>query len=56
MSLVPHKIVALEGLFTDAQISGKLTVESAIVIMYNSDAAAVTLYDDENFTNGSTAS
>ena len=54
MNLAPHKITAIEGLFADAQASGKNIVVGAVVIMYQ-DAVAVTLFDDAAGSNGSTA-
>jgi len=55
MSLVPHKITALQGVFADAQTSGKNTVSGAVVIMYDDDSTAITMYDDAVFSNGATS-
>ena len=55
MSLVPHKITALEGATAAAISTGKTTVPSAVVIIYDSDNNAITLYDDAAFSNPSTA-
>ena len=54
MALVPHKITALAE--SDAQgTDGKNIVAGAVVSLYDTDGAAVTLFDDENGGNGSTA-
>jgi len=52
MSLVPHKIVALESATATAISTGKTTIAGAVVIIYDSDNNAITLYDDAAFTNG----
>lgn len=50
MSLVPHKIVALNELNEGA----KNTIAGAVVSLFDSSGAAVTLFDDEAGSNGST--
>lgn len=50
MSLVPHKIVALNELNEGA----KNTIAGAVVSLFDSTGAAVTLFDDESGNNGST--
>lgn len=51
MALVPHKIVALNELNEGA----KNTISGAVVSLFDSNGAAVTLFDDEAGSNGSTA-
>lgn len=54
MALVPHKITALAE--SDAQgTDGKNIVAGAVVSLYDTNGAAVTLFDDESGANGSTA-
>jgi len=54
MALVPHKITALAE--SDAQgTDGKNIVAGAVVSLFDTNGTAVTLFDDENGTNGSTA-
>lgn len=54
MALVPHKITALAE--SDAQgTDGKNIVAGAIVSLYDTNGTAVTLFDDESGSNGSTA-
>ena len=55
MSLVPHKIVALEGDTATAISTGKTTIASAVVVLYDSDNNAITLYDDAAFANGASS-
>lgn len=52
MALVPHKVTALAE--TDAEGSGKNTISGAVVSLFDSSGAAVTLFDDEAGNNGST--
>lgn len=51
MALVPHKIVALNELDEGT----KNTIAGAVVSLYDTDGNAVTLFDDESGSNGSTA-
>ena len=54
MALVPHKITALAE--SDAEgTDGKNIVAGAVVSLYDTDGSAVTLFDSESGTNGSTA-
>jgi hypothetical protein len=54
MALVPHKITALAE--SDAQgTDGKNIVAGAVVSLYDTNGTAVTLFDDESGSNGSTA-
>ena len=54
MALVPHKITALAE--SDAQgTDGKNIVAGAVVSLYDTNGAAVTLFDDAAGGNGSTA-
>ena len=50
MSLVPHKIVALN----ENNEGAKNTIAGAVVSLFDSSGAAVTLFDDESGSNGST--
>lgn len=50
MSLVPHKIVALN----ENNEGTKNTIAGAVVSLFDSSGAAVTLFDDEAGSNGST--
>lgn len=50
MSLVPHKIVALN----ENNEGAKNTIAGAVVSLFDSSGAAVTLFDDEAGSNGST--
>lgn len=50
MSLVPHKIVALN----ENNEGAKNTIAGAVVSLFDSTGAAVTLFDDESGSNGST--
>lgn len=54
MALVPHKITALAESDADGT-DGKNIVAGAVVSLFDSSGAAVTLFDDENGNNGSTA-
>ena len=54
MALVPHKITALAE--SDAEgTDGKNIIAGAVVSLYDPSGAAVTLFDDESGSNGSTA-
>lgn len=50
MALVPHKIVALNELNEGA----KNTIAGAVVSLFDTEGNAVTLFDDESGSNGST--
>lgn len=50
MALVPHKIVALN----ENNEGAKNTIAGAVVSLFDSSGAAVTLFDDEAGSNGST--
>jgi hypothetical protein len=53
MALVPHKITALAE--SDAEgTDGKNIIAGAVVSLFDSSGAAVTLFDDESGSNGST--
>lgn len=54
MALVPHKITALAESDADGT-DGKNIVAGAVVSLFDSSGAAVTLFDDESGSNGSTA-
>lgn len=54
MALVPHKITALAESDADGT-DGKNIVSGAVVIIYDRDGNAVTLYDDADGTNPSTS-
>lgn len=54
MALVPHKITALAESDADGT-DGKNIVAGAVVSLYDTDGSAVTLFDDESGSNGSTA-
>ncbi|APC46581.1 cell wall surface anchor family protein [Alteromonas phage PB15] len=54
MALVPHKFTALAE--SDAEgTDGKNIIAGAVVSLYDPDGNAATLFDDENYGNGSTA-
>lgn len=54
MALVPHKITALAESDADGT-DGKNIVAGAVVSLFDSSGAAVTLFDDESGSNGSTS-
>lgn len=54
MALVPHKITALAESDADGT-DGKNIVSGAVVSLFDTTGAAVTLFDDEAGNNGSTA-
>lgn len=54
MALVPHKITALAESDADGT-DGKNIIAGAVVSLFDSSGAAVTLFDDEAGNNGSTA-
>lgn len=54
MALVPHKITALAESDADGT-DGKNIIAGAVVSLFDSSGAAVTLFDDESGNNGSTA-
>ena len=53
MALVPHKITALAESDADGT-DGKNIIAGAVVSLFDSSGAAVTLFDDESGNNGST--
>lgn len=55
MSLVPYTITALQENFADSQSTGKNTLVGAVVTMTDRFDAVVTMFDDENGLNPSTA-